>query len=471
MVKALAGSILRATPSGDVDPVVGVLLDWVRAHPDEGTAAQVLAACLSAGTSMDLRQQKVAYLVEWLAVPRPGWTRVFLAAQSVLTTEQRSALALPWLLERVDKRYWLRVFYVTADQFDPAQLAAVVRHWFATAAAGNFAAGPLWRAAIENDGPCAHLLDDPSFRRDVVDWLGRSGGVAAWRPIALSLVLRDPDAEVLRAVVQSQAPLGRRYSLANDLEDHLRTQREQAEKVCRIMEQLDHTDTWHILWRRLVSVAPSERTWAVSQRLLMDDEDGGHAPRLWIRLWDVCPDPQREWLAHLAEQRLTSCPSDEPAWQEVRKKLLNPVEPDCGKRDAHAQLLTPLTERPAELVECLAECSHCRHPFEITTQKKIFQYVCPKCDFDLTIDTDLAEVITARPMTRVVGHLVDVSNKGARMLCDRCGNERTETMRLDSHHIAVDRQCGLLHVVPAAEVTDFREHRRHRAAGLSDDDG
>ncbi len=477
----LAGQILRSVPPGDADEVVDAFVTRVREHPDDAATGQVLSAGLTAEVSPAVRQRLLACAEEWLAVPRPGWARTYLAARPSLDVHRSAELALPWLLRAVDDRAWLRVFLATVDQLDAAQLATVVRAWFAAAGPAAFAAGPLWRVAVER-GPCAGLVDDPSFRAVVSGWLARGGGTGAWRPITRSLVAADPaDPAPLRAVLTGGIPLHSVYGFADDLEELVRDRPEVAGPLRRLLADVDRTPAWRIVWRRLLSVAPDGHGWSVSLALLPDESPDAFAP-LWVRVWDAYPDDgRRAVLRDLAERRLAGRAVDGPVWRHVRRRLAGPAaegaadpapEPVAGAGTALPVPPPPRTgDGTSPVWQCRLECPQCAVPFDVTSGdgSRQARWTCLRCDHDLTIDT-VTLAMTARPMTRAAGRLVAVAGRAPRwrprVHCDRCGRSIVANVpTADGGHVAVDRECRRLHEVTAAEVTDFVEHARYVAAG------
>ncbi|MGN9777070.1 trypsin-like peptidase domain-containing protein [Micromonospora sp. H33] len=477
----LAGQILRAAPPDDADEVVDVFVTWVRDHPDDGAAGHVLSASLAAETSPAVRRRLLACVEEWLSAPRPGWARTYAAARPLLDVDRGAALALPWLLRSADDKGWLRVFFATVDQLDAAQLATVVRAWFATAGSTAFAARPLWRVAVE-EGPCAALVRDPSFRAVVVAWLARGGGTAAWRPITLSLVAADPaDPAPLRVVLTGGIPLHSVYGFADDLEELLRTRPDVAGSMRRLLAAVDRTPAWRIVWRRLLSVEPDDHGWQVSLALLPEEPPDAFAP-LWVRLWDAYPDDdRRDALRALAERRLAGQPVDDPVWRHVRRKLASGLAEGDPAPDPEpvVGVGVPLPSLPAPRAgdgtsapwQCRLECPHCGVPFDVTSGDGTRQarWTCLRCDHDLTIDTETL-AMTARRMTRTAGRLVSVAGRAPRwrprVHCDRCGRGIVANVPApEGGHVAVDRQCRRLYEVTAAEVTDFVEHARYVEAG------
>ncbi|MEU8210373.1 hypothetical protein AB0B85_14370 [Micromonospora sp. NPDC049044] len=105
----------------------------------------------------------------------------------------------------------------------------------------------LREAVAVEEGPCAALVRDPSFRAVAVGWLARGGGTAAWRPITLSLVAADPaDPEPLRAVLTGGIPLHSACGFADDLEELLRTRPDEAGPMRRLLAAVDATPAWRV---------------------------------------------------------------------------------------------------------------------------------------------------------------------------------------------------------------------------------
>ncbi|MEU7751318.1 serine protease [Micromonospora sp. NPDC049171] len=474
----LASRIARATAPEHRERTARTLLDWVRAHPASGRAAQLLQVATTASAGTPAEPAVLVHAERWLGVPRPAWGAVYAAIRPSLPVDRARALALPWLLTEMTDKRWAGVLAATAGDLDSTHLGELVHRWFSAADTYEFSAGPLWRIAI-HEGPCRHLLRDREFRVVVANWLRRNGTRPSWALIAKDLISGDPtDLDVVGAAVESNAPVDQAYGVIDRIVEEWQARPELLAAAQRELITWQRTEVWAVLWRWLISVAPSEAAWRFSRELLPGLAAEVFAP-LWVRLWDAYPDEvHRAHLRPLAQPRLDAAPAT-GAWNRVRSRLADRPSPPGlpAPGPASTRLVGPRPGSPPPAPDNPPAghwrrpltCAGCRAPFVLQgngAHPAVKSFTCQGCASDLNIDIRTGRVAVAQRLTRLPAPAAQVRgsrrNPRPRVHCDRCDTTLdADISSVDGGALAVDRGCGYLYEIPPDLLADLVAHGRY----------